>query len=382
MEKISALMRRLRIRTVRFLRRCRRRSTRLWERRGESRGYRGLIRFWATLRDSQPMRYLRAIAGRIASNRTTLRWTGVGTVLVLLAVVTFLAISRVAPERPVVTWTMVNISGSKTLGDAHLLEFANGRNVLIDTGWEIRARQYLIPFLNARGITSLEKVIVTNAKSSKTGGVAALLDSGIRIGSINFNLPPKEVCDAERQWGCRYEELESMQRTWERSTTVWPMETGMVVVETDHALLEVFITHDGLSEPIGPSALADATSLLSLEVGDNRVLFASDLGVTLGGHLAEQRADDLDFNILKVPHFGTWAHAPPGFFEVLAPKLELALVPTVEQLWESERSVVARVSLADVPTYRSQLHGNVEVRFFRNSFEVRTWQHGEEPIVN
>ena len=174
---------------------------------------RGFVSGFRRINESAALRYVRRVQRRFLSNRLLSRLILGTSALLVLVAVSYVFFSRVMPERPVVTWTMVNISGSDTLGDAHLLEFENGRNVLIDTGREIRAHQYLIPFLNARGITSLEKVIVTNANRSKAGGVSVLLESGIRIGSINFNLPPQAVCDAD-DWGCSYEDLQQMQRRW------------------------------------------------------------------------------------------------------------------------------------------------------------------------
>lgn len=322
---------------------------------------------------------LATIRTRLRNSPGVLKWIAAGAAVAVLVAGLAALLPGFFARTPLVVWTMVNVSGSTTLSDAHLLEFPNGRYVLIDTAHNLRAREYLIPFLEKKGITRLEKVIITNAKDSKAGGLEALLEKGIEVGSVNFNMPPKSVCDQERQWGCRHEEIVSRVRSWERHTTVWPMETGATLVETDAARLGVFISHDAVSPPVGPAALADATSLLELTAGDNRVLFASDLGVTLGTHLVENMADALDFNILKVPHFGTWTHAPRSFFEVIVPKLELALVPTIDQLWDSDRSVIARSELATVPTYLSQRHGNVEVRLFDEGFEVHTWQH-DEPL--
>lgn len=314
----------------------------------------------------------RRVLAWISARPVAARTIAVLTVLAILASVVAAVIPRLNPERPAVIWTMVNISVPAMLGDAHLLEFANGRTVLIDTGWETTARQYLLPFLQNKGIRRLERVIVTNAKDSKAGGLSALLESGIEIGSISFNIPPKELCDAERQWGCDYETILRRERHWARLSSVWPMETGQTLLDTDDATLSVFITHDGLSPPVGRSALADATSLLELQSGNNRVLFASDLGTTLGGYLADERTADLDFNILKVPHFGTWTHAPTRFFHTLLPKLDLALIPTIESQWASRRSIIVREELANVPTYLSERHGHVEVRLFRDRFEVTT----------
>jgi hypothetical protein len=47
------------------------------------------------------------------------------------------------------TWTMVNVSGNKHSGDAHLLEFPDGRVVIIDTGYRYYTEHYLVPLLRS-----------------------------------------------------------------------------------------------------------------------------------------------------------------------------------------------------------------------------------------
>lgn len=340
------------------------------------------IRSLAVLVHARIGRLLQRVARWIANQPALAKGTAIAVVIGILAALAAIVIDRVIPERPTVTWTMINISAPGMLGDAHLLEFANGRNILIDTGWEATAHQYLFPFLENKGIRRLERVVVTNAKDSKAGGLSVLLESGIEVGSVSFNPPSEEVCNTEREWGCDYGMIMKRVRHWSRLSSVWPMETGQVLVDTGEAVLRVFITHDGLSPPVGTSTLADATSLLELQTGNNRVLFASDLGTTLGGYLADHRSADLDFNMLKVPHFGTWTHAPTRFFHALLPRLELALVPTIETQWASRRSVIVREALADVPTYLSERHGHVEVRLFQDRFEVATQKQGRSTGAN
>ena len=65
---------------------------------------------------------------------------------------------------------MVDVSGKTTPGDAHLIEFANGRRILIDTARRSNAKRYLLPFLRNKGVTSLDRIILTNPLLSKTGG--------------------------------------------------------------------------------------------------------------------------------------------------------------------------------------------------------------------
>ena len=47
-------------------------------------------------------------------------------------------------QKPLI-WTMVDVSGRKLTGDAHLLEFPDGHRVLIDVSYRQFAKKYLVP---------------------------------------------------------------------------------------------------------------------------------------------------------------------------------------------------------------------------------------------
>ncbi|MFT5113428.1 MAG: beta-lactamase superfamily II metal-dependent hydrolase [Parasphingorhabdus sp.] len=295
--------------------------------------------------------------------------------LIIIGVGGIYSISLLAPSRPIVTWTMIDVSGTLSLGDAHLLEFSNGRKILIDTGRNENSKKYLVPFLQHKNIHSLDRIIVTNPAISKSGGVLKILESGITVGSINFNPPSEEYCNQVPGRPCHRKRILKAMRNWQNYAQIWPLQTDQIIVESENTRLSVLIAHDGITHTPLNGIIHDVTNLLILKAGNNKIIFASDLSSALGGYIADSYNDNLNFNILKVPHFGESNLAPASFFEKILPTLQLALIPTTEKSWAGKRASRARRMLENIPTYLSERHGNVEVRLFADKFEIEHYQH-------
>ena len=89
-------------------------------------------------------------------------------------------------------WTMVNVNYSPQQGDAHLIQTSKGKNILIDTGHLDPARKALVPFLQSKGIKKIDTVFVTHPHKDHYLGLLAILESGIPIRKVYFNMPNRK----------------------------------------------------------------------------------------------------------------------------------------------------------------------------------------------
>jgi competence protein ComEC len=277
-------------------------------------------------------------------------------------------------EHRLLRWTMVDVSPDGVSGDANLLEFADGRVMLVDTGFKQPAREQLLPLLRERSIDHIDRVVITHAHRNHYGGLFVLIDDGIAVDEVVFNLPAQAACDAERPWGCRYKEVVGTRDLLrERGIRVLTAEAGDVLYEDARrgTRLKVLAVYDGIDTPVGRTDINDTSIIMRLDTTAVSVMFAADLNRGIGGYLAEHNKD-LAATILKVPHHGVESAAPNEFFDRVG--AEVALVPGPADLWTGPRGERLRRYFADhhIPAYVNGVHGDITVVIRTDGYSITT----------
>ena len=268
------------------------------------------------------------------------------------------------------TWTMINVNYSPQQGDAHLIQTRNGKNILIDTGHLDPARKALVPFLQSKGIKKIDTVFITHPHKDHYDGLLAILESGIPIKEVYFNMPDKQVCDAEIPWGCDYEHILNYRKMLAlNQVNVLEAKAGMVFDLGLGSSLKILHAFDGVNTPVGRTDINDMSYIMLLKHGFNTALFTGDLNSKLGEYLAKE-GKDLKVDILKLPHHGTEGAAPDAFFAAAAPKD--VLVPSPALLWCSARSARMKnwVESRKIPTYVNGFSGNITVKMGLFGYQI------------
>jgi len=264
-------------------------------------------------------------------------------------------------NHPSMRWTMINVNHTEQQGDAHLIQFKGGQKILIDAGSLRSAEDELIPFLKKEGVTDIDIVFITHSHKDHYEGLKAILNNGIRISEVYFNVPDKELCDSEKTWGCDYQDvLHYHALLKEHGIPVKEAVAGMKFDFGNGGMLSILYAYDGINTPVGRLDINDTSLIMLLEQDGYRILFAGDLNFKLGSYLADT-AKDIAADILKVPHHGTEGCAPNKFFEKVSPKL--AMIPSPTKLWCSQRSVRIKswFDSHEIPTYVSGFSGNTTI---------------------
>lgn len=293
--------------------------------------------------------------------------------LVSLVLVTVLG-TACNSESDEIIWSMIHVSGSRFSGDAHLLEFPDGHVVLIDTGFNRYTERDVNPYLEQRGISHLDQLIITHAHKNHYEGIKSLLARMSGIGSVYFNLPPREACDRET-WpsGCDYEHvLKTRERIRQQGIPLLDLDEDQVLYHDDQRgiLLQVVYVHDGESAPVGETDINDTSAIMRLSYGAIKVLFTGDVNIRVGKYLA-QSGKDLNAAIISAPHHGVESAAPDSFLDRTG--AEVMMVSNSAGHWLGDRGERMRrfAAIRGVRAYVTGIDGTVVVRLSSGDYQVQ-----------
>jgi len=272
---------------------------------------------------------------------------------------------------------MINVSPNAQQADCHLIQFPDGRNVLIDIADAADAGGAALSYLKAHHINRVDLVVISHFHRDHYGRLKDLVSSGVQVDRVAFNMPdPADtIADGEAPWGFDRQDAYSVIRYLkEKGVSCFTPHSGDRLIEVPlagggTASLDVVCLYDGLHTPVGKTDTNDTSVIVRLSHCGTRALFTGDLNAALGGWLATS-SFDLGADILKAPHHGTEGCAPNIFFDRVHPKA--VLVPGPKELWLSPRSARIRDYFAvhQIPAYVSGVNGNITVTFRRTGYTV------------
>jgi len=265
-----------------------------------------------------------------------------------------------------IVYTMVDVCGDPYQADAHIFRFTNGLVYAIDAGQGSKFATYL----KNNNITAIDKFFISHAHKDHYNGIINVIQSGVKIKTVFFNVPDKEVCDTEKPWGCDYDHiLKTIQFIKDHNIPVEKLKAGDSFVPQDDTTLIILAIFDGRNTPIGKTDINDTSAIMKLTYGKISILFTGDLNARLSEYLVKAKYD-LKADILKVPHHGTEGVATNDFFDAVFPKL--AIVPSPYDLWLSDRSKRVRdyFSSKSIPALVSGMDRDVNILLFKNKHEI------------
>ncbi len=246
-------------------------------------------------------------------------------------------------------WSALDVSGEASSGDAHLISFPDGTQVLIDTGYPRFAESHLLPQLRQQlqtlGASGLDAVVITHAHKNHYGALRLLAEQ-LTIGRVYFTPPDGVPCRAEsRRSRCDREDVLETLKILESSSEVKSIETGTVVHADGNsgALLKIIHqaqsiqdpAYQALAEDLQGFTVNDSSAVLRFDYGASSVLFAGDIGSSTGLVLAQDNDINLQADLLAAPHHGVNPLPGESFFARVAPQ---AMVVSVSPgVWRTGR---------------------------------------------
>ncbi len=255
-------------------------------------------------------------------------------------------------------------------GDSLLLRAPDGFAVLVDAGNPGKGRQSVLPVLRSQGINYLNRIYISHGHRDHLGGISEILDA-IPVGEICYpaernNPELMAVIDIARELGVKH-------RVIARSEAIrWGSQITGQVFET----LSGSVPDDrGDNERIDPN---DCSLVMVLNFGKNTLLLTGDLSPESEEFLVRKYPQALAATILKVSHHGSNHSSFWPFLTQAQPAVALISVGAGNQFGHPGKNLLRRLASLGVPVFRTDLHGQIQLRIMPDRFQVATLRREDE----
>lgn len=247
-------------------------------------------------------------------------------------------------------------------GDSILIKLPFNRgNYLIDTGgnlpfskepWQEKRSSFdvgedvVVPFIKSKGITRLDKLIITHGDMDHIGGALAV----IRDLSVKEILLPDVTNQSEL-------EIELVKKANEADITISHVAEGME-----------WRVKDDWFKVLAPTKSSDEVDknnqsiVLYGEIGGVTWLFTGDLEEK-GEELILQKFPFIDIDVLKVGHHGSDSSSTEAFIDQFQPEVAIISVGEGNRYGHPHQEIIARYKARGITLYRTDQNGAISYFF-------------------
>lgn len=240
----------------------------------------------------------------------------------------------------------------------HLLDVGQGLSVVLETSHHVlvydtgpafpsgynTGAAVVAPFLRARGVRRITRLIVSHGDNDHRGGVRSLLQM-IPATSIHSGDPAAldnigaEQCQAGQHW-------------------LW-----------DQVKFEYF-------SPAQPETGNNGSCVLRVTAGDGRsILLTGDIEKPVEQMLLNTPGTSLSADVLVAPHHGSLTSSTPAFIEHIRPQLVLFAVGYRNRFGFPKREVMRRYERTGAELMSTSEHGAISIRFEAGKpLEAASWR--------
>lgn len=253
-------------------------------------------------------------------------------------------------------------------GDAVLVQFPNGRRMLVDAGGRSTegrdlGHRVIGPTLRARGVRRLDYLVVTHADRDHIGGAATLVRE-FRPAELWMGVP---VADDTGTADLRAA-ADAVGAAWRESRRGERIEAGGV---------RVHVVHPPPPDWERQRVRNDDSVVLALRYGAVRVLLTGDVGTAVEAEVAAavDAADPVPpgLTVLKVAHHGSAGSTGDAWLAATRPSLAIVSAGASNPFGHPAAEVLARLDAAGADVWRTDRDGEVGVRTNGRVIEVRAF---------
>ncbi|MGE7463220.1 DNA internalization-related competence protein ComEC/Rec2 [Alkalihalobacillus sp. NPDC127517] len=286
----------------------------------------------------------------------------------LISILIVLLTMKLTPYlKPVATVTMLDVGQ----GDSYVIELPRRKGIIvIDTGgvirfsnepWQKRKNQFdtgkdvVVPYLKAKGISSIDQLILTHGDHDHIGGAERILGQ-MTVKELLYGSGPVTK-DGEK---------EMLRSFFDEGTKISLVEAGNTWSYGDNTFVVLSPFPDEREEDINERSIVIAASIEGVTW-----LFTGDLGEKGELRLLEHYPN-LQVDILKAGHHGSLTSSSEPLLDHIKPSIVLISVGRNNRHGHPHPEIISRFEARRMRIYRTDLDGAVQIIWKRGDIDVKT----------
>lgn len=240
-------------------------------------------------------------------------------------------------------------------GDATFLEFPEGRTMLVDGGDEDAGR-LVVNYIEDLGYKRVDYVVLTHSHPDHIGGLIRVL---------------KEL-DVGEVWESPYMENNELTQKFDaviisKNINIKTVSRGEI---NNIGSVEILALNpprgNTMERLLGPNG---ASVVMMFKYGTNKLLLAADIPIDIDENVTRIYKNRLKSDVLKCAHHGSALSNSDEFLSAVLP--EVAVVSTGPSEWGyPSRTTMARIKSHASKVYRTDLEGNIVIKFDGSDYRV------------
>ena len=261
-------------------------------------------------------------------------------------------------------------------GDAMLVQFPNGRRLLVDAGGVTGdgrdlGERVVGPALRARGIRRVDYLLITHADADHIGGAASLVRE-FRPYEVWTGIPVADDAATARLRRA----TDAVGAAWRRVTAGDSVEVGAAAVH---------VLHPRPAEWERQRVRNDDSVVVAVTLGAAGVLLTGDIGDPVEPTVADawSRLTTARLTVLKVAHHGSAGGTSAAFLEATSPQVAIVSAGAGNPFGHPAPAVLERLRQVGAEPWRTDVDGEITVRTDGRTVEVssftgrRRWLHAQ-----
>lgn len=238
-------------------------------------------------------------------------------------------------------------------GDASLIEWPDGRQMLVDCGADDRVLEALgrtMDFYDKQ----IDYLLVTHPDLDHYGGCIDVLKR-FKVNKVIYSGLQKQdgawqvFWQAVQDEGAEYKQIKE-QEEWE---------IGGAVIKF------LYPDHDLNKNNLVPGAQKandnDSSIVFKLSYGESDILFTGDAEIGLEDYLSAKYGDELDVEVLKVGHHGSGSSSGQSFLDLITPEISTISVGAENKYGHPSLRVIRRLEREESKILRTDLDGDIKI---------------------
>ncbi len=256
-------------------------------------------------------------------------------------------------------------------GDAALIITRCGQKVLVDVGDAYNSfdagKQIILPYLRQQGIKKLDIIIISHAHKDHFAGAISLLQE-VQVSKIYMTEQAKSRNLKEMK--------ELLDLCNEKEIEIYFPEKGEYKILSKNLSMEViFPKKNRCKEDSNDNSL-----VIKFFIDGLYVLFTGDIEKDAEEAIVMDSTNNMNVDILKVPHHGSITSSSEEFIDLVQPKI--AINSSGSNLFNNfpSKDVILRYNERGIDLYRTDIHGAILISKYKDRFKITKYYSEEGEI--